>query len=289
MWGNVEGDAGTIDAALQRHPTRWLRFMVAPPERGSGDGGGSRVAPAKTSRAAAAGGGTGRRRGAPKRAVTHWRAAARASFPAKNAAGSRAGRKAGRNEGHLTLMECRLETGRTHQVRLHMSHIGHPLVGDPTYDRPRYRLRPEDAAVGTEDVTVGSQAAAAGVQIAPAGEEETATVAVGEVVGGEAGNTALAGALEGQTAQLLHAYHLGFEHPGSGVQMWWESPPPRALREVVGAADWTVCDDGLDDGLGDVESGGDRGREGRGGGGGSDGGDSGRALIRDLLVGSRCG
>ncbi|WP_243453823.1 RluA family pseudouridine synthase [Sandaracinobacteroides saxicola] len=34
-----------------------------------------------------------------------------------------------------TLVECRLETGRTHQVRVHMAHIGHPLVGDPAYGR----------------------------------------------------------------------------------------------------------------------------------------------------------
>lgn len=33
------------------------------------------------------------------------------------------------------LVECRLETGRTHQVRVHMAHIGHPLVGDPVYAR----------------------------------------------------------------------------------------------------------------------------------------------------------
>lgn len=32
-----------------------------------------------------------------------------------------------------TLTECRLETGRTHQIRVHMHHIGFPLVGDPTY------------------------------------------------------------------------------------------------------------------------------------------------------------
>ncbi len=34
-----------------------------------------------------------------------------------------------------SLIECQLETGRTHQVRVHMAHIGHPLVGDPVYAR----------------------------------------------------------------------------------------------------------------------------------------------------------
>jgi 23S rRNA pseudouridine1911/1915/1917 synthase len=35
------------------------------------------------------------------------------------------------------LVECRLETGRTHQVRVHMAHVGHPLVGDPVYGQGR--------------------------------------------------------------------------------------------------------------------------------------------------------
>jgi 23S rRNA pseudouridine1911/1915/1917 synthase len=39
-----------------------------------------------------------------------------------------------------TLVECRLETGRTHQVRVHMMHIGHPLVGDPVYGRAKRPL-----------------------------------------------------------------------------------------------------------------------------------------------------
>lgn len=34
-----------------------------------------------------------------------------------------------------TLIECSLDTGRTHQIRVHMAHIGHPLVGDPLYGR----------------------------------------------------------------------------------------------------------------------------------------------------------
>ena len=41
-----------------------------------------------------------------------------------------------------TLVECRLETGRTHQVRVHLASIGHSLVGDPVYGRSNPHLRP---------------------------------------------------------------------------------------------------------------------------------------------------
>jgi 23S rRNA pseudouridine1911/1915/1917 synthase len=41
-----------------------------------------------------------------------------------------------------SLVECRLETGRTHQVRVHMSSIGHALLGDPVYGRTPASLRP---------------------------------------------------------------------------------------------------------------------------------------------------
>ncbi len=40
-----------------------------------------------------------------------------------------------RFRGH-TALECRLETGRTHQIRVHMAHIRHPIVGDPVYGGP---------------------------------------------------------------------------------------------------------------------------------------------------------
>ena len=47
-----------------------------------------------------------------------------------------------------TLLECRLETGRTHQIRVHMASIGHPLVGDPVYGK---RKTTTSNGVGLDD------------------------------------------------------------------------------------------------------------------------------------------
>lgn len=45
--------------------------------------------------------------------------------------------EAGRGDDGYTLVECHLYTGRTHQIRVHMRHINHPLVGDPLYGKGR--------------------------------------------------------------------------------------------------------------------------------------------------------
>jgi len=45
-----------------------------------------------------------------------------------------------------SLIECRLETGRTHQIRVHLTHLGHPLIGDPSYGRARQAPRPKTPA-----------------------------------------------------------------------------------------------------------------------------------------------
>jgi 23S rRNA pseudouridine1911/1915/1917 synthase len=61
-----------------------------------------------------------------KRAVTHVR-------PLEHAAG-------------FTLVECRLETGRTHQIRIHLSEQGHPVCGDKVYSRKKFAAAQRDVA-----------------------------------------------------------------------------------------------------------------------------------------------
>lgn len=54
-----------------------------------------------------------------REATTHWQVVERY--------------KGARNESLASLLQCRLETGRTHQIRVHLAHIGHPLLGDRLY------------------------------------------------------------------------------------------------------------------------------------------------------------
>ena len=53
-----------------------------------------------------------------KKAITHYRVIERFNY--------------------LTLLECELETGRTHQIRSHMKHIGHPIFNDSRYGGDKY-------------------------------------------------------------------------------------------------------------------------------------------------------
>ena len=61
-----------------------------------------------------------------KYAVTHWRVLQRFEFS--------------------TLLACRLETGRTHQIRVHLTSIGHPVIGDPQYGKSPLKRHPSISA-----------------------------------------------------------------------------------------------------------------------------------------------
>ncbi|MEM6415131.1 MAG: pseudouridine synthase [Pseudomonadota bacterium] len=93
-------------------------------------------------------------------------------------------------------IECRLETGRTHQIRVHMSHIGHPLVGDPVYGRgPGLSgLKPDDA------------------------EAQRALKILGKF-----------------KRQALHAQSLGFEHPITGEYLSFSAAPPKDFKALTQA------------------------------------------------------
>ena len=93
------------------------------------------------------------------------------------------------------LIECRLETGRTHQIRVHMAHRNCSLIGDPVYGRHR------------------------GIKAHGRGESfDTAT--------------SLARKL---TRQALHAASLGFAHPVSGERIFVETPLPDDLAALRAA------------------------------------------------------
>ena len=90
----------------------YLAFVWGAPERprGTVDAPLDRHPHAREKRAVREGG---------REAVTHWQVLARFNDPAGKPVAS--------------LVECALETGRTHQIRVHMAHIGHPIMGDPLY------------------------------------------------------------------------------------------------------------------------------------------------------------
>ena len=94
-----------------------------------------------------------------------------------------------------TLLEVRLETGRTHQIRVHLEHIGHPVVGDPSYDR------------GRRDILARL----------PRKQREVAEGAAGLM-----------------RRQALHAAGLKFHHPGSGQPMAFSAPLPDDMEKILG-------------------------------------------------------
>ena len=84
-----------------------------------------------------------------REAVTHWQLLERFGKP-------KAPQKAkGNADSAASLLACTLETGRTHQIRVHLASIGHPLLGDDVYGpgfRSKAALLPEAAQAALKDL-----------------------------------------------------------------------------------------------------------------------------------------
>ncbi|MGA9117010.1 MAG: RluA family pseudouridine synthase [Bacteroidota bacterium] len=94
---------------------------------------------------------------------------------------------------YCALLRLRLRTGRTHQIRVHLAHIGHPVFGDPSYHGRRI-------VCGT-----GSRSQ----------KDEVECL------------------LRLMPRQALHARTLGFLHPGGGREMFFASPLPPDMESVL--------------------------------------------------------
>ncbi len=94
---------------------------------------------------------------------------------------------------HLSAVKCVLETGRTHQIRVHMKHIGHPLFNDARY--------------GGDQILRGVKTARY--------------------------SQFMRNCMDLCPRQALHARTLGFEHPATGEQMFFTAPMPADMQALM--------------------------------------------------------
>lgn len=95
--------------------------------------------------------------------------------------------------GYVTLVQCRLETGRTHQIRVHMKHLGHPLFNDERY--------------GGNEILRGTHFAKY--------------------------KQFIYNCFALCPRQCLHAKTLGFTHPVTGEELYFESEIPEDMQSVI--------------------------------------------------------
>lgn len=95
--------------------------------------------------------------------------------------------------GYTTLIECKLETGRTHQIRVHLSSLGHPLFNDARY--------------GGDKILRGTTSGAY--------------------------RQFIQHCFEACPRQALHARTLGFRHPATGKEMDFEAPLPEDFSNLL--------------------------------------------------------
>lgn len=94
---------------------------------------------------------------------------------------------------YSSLLRCKLRTGRTHQIRVHMQHIGHPVLGDPTYGGRRITGAGSSSARKQDVVYL----------------------------------------LEVMRRQALHAKTIGFVHPATGERVFFDSEVPEDMQRAL--------------------------------------------------------
>ena len=89
----------------------------------------------------------------------------------------------------ISLVECRLETGRTHQIRVHMNFKGNPILGDRSYGKLKKKFKKIDPSIDTK--------------------------------------------INSFNRQALHAKSLGFIHPKTGMEIFFEARRPKDFNALV--------------------------------------------------------
>ena len=93
------------------------------------------------------------------------------------------------NLPRISLIECQLETGRTHQIRVHMNFKGNPILGDRSYGKSKKKFKKIDPSIEKK--------------------------------------------INNFNRQALHAKSLGFVHPKTGMEIFFEAQRPKDFNELI--------------------------------------------------------
>jgi 23S rRNA pseudouridine1911/1915/1917 synthase len=111
--------------------------------------------------------------------------------------------------GKFTLLEIKIDTGRTHQIRVHMAAMGHPVAGDTMYGAPREIRAKSNSPL-----------------LAKAAKKQSVAAPNGSI---------------GLTRNFLHAAELEFRHPRTGATISLKADLPSELQEFLKTIDSEEC------------------------------------------------